>query len=393
MWRLGRVVCTAPRRPRAPFTDDSKHTIGGRTLTEALTEISPIQWDLILDRISEGNCVPFLGAAVNVRSRDESYPYAGLPLADKVAFDLVKKLTGLEVEELEKLSEVKSHPLFDNSRRKDLLRLTLKNLARVALHVDVESNFDFKYLLSLLQKSLSVENTPSKLLETIACIETLNLIVTTNYDRLMENALEKIHRPYELVVQPIDGFTVSSQKKLRERLTQARTESRLILYKIHGTFPDAPPAKGDAALKAPTEPDAEEGGGEADTTAPQSSRIIITEDDYIKFLTVIGEKGAGVPTLIRADIISSTLLFLGYSLEDWDFRTIYKSLVETLSPDERPTSYAIQKDPPLFWVKYWQSKRVDIRDMDVYRFADELKKKCQEKGLYREEWGADAGGE
>ena len=325
-----------------------------------------MQWDLILRRMSKGRCVPFLGAAVNVRSRDETYPYVGLPLAEKVALDLVNKLMALDAKELREVAEVTAHAPFEHSRR-DLLGLRLYNLARVALHVDVDSNFDFDYLLSLLQESLSGENKPSKLLETLACIETLQLIVTTNYDRLMENALEKIHRPYELVVQPIDGFKGAAQDWVINGLPHVRNEAKLILYKIHGTFPDA--------------------------TTPKTSRIIITEDDYIKFLTVVGAEGKGVPPVIRSDMVDGTLLFLGYSLEDWDFRTIYKGLIEELSPDDRRTSFAIQKDPPTFWVDYWKSKGVIICDMDVYKFADELKQRCQEKGLYREGWGTEAGGE
>jgi hypothetical protein len=274
-----------------------------------------------------------------------------------------------------------------------LLRLTLHNLARVALHVEVETNFDFGHLLNLLQKSLSGESTPSKLLETIASVETLKLIVTTNYDRLMESALEKVHRPYERYVQPNDRVKGSAQRVVHDRLNQALRDTKLILYKIHGTFPDASPAKGDESLQAPAEQGAEEGGGEADTTAPKPSRIIITEDDYIKLLTFIGIRDEGVPTLIWDRMVDSTLLFLGYSLEDWDFRTIYKGLIETLPLHNRRTSFAIQKDPPPFWVDFWKNKGVIIYDLDVYKFADELKKRCQERGLYRKGWGLDAGGE
>lgn len=125
---------------------------------------------------------------------------------------------------------------------------------------------------------------------------------------------------------------------------------------------------------------------------PKPARIIVTEDDYIKFLTIVGIKDVGVPALISQIIADSTLLFLGYSLEDWDFRTIYKGIHETLPNPDRRTSFAIQKDPPPFWVEFWRSKGVVIYDMDVYKFADDLKRRCQEKGLYREEWGVDEGG-
>lgn len=365
-----------------------------KSLTEPLTEIKPMHWDLILQRMSVGRCVPFLGAAVNVRSRDESYPYSGLPLADKVALDLVNKLMALDAKESKELADVTYHDAFKKFGREDLLRLTLHNLARVALHIEVESNFDFGYLLNLLQSSLSGEKKPSKLLETVACIETLKLIVTTNYDWLMENALEKIHRPFEPVVQPIDGFKGEAQTEIRERLLRSLTKTnRLILYKIHGTFPEVP-TEGDEILKGSPNQSAEEKSDGVDATlnTPKQPRIIITEDDYIKFLTVVGIKDVGVPSLIWQFMVDSTLLFLGYSLEDWDFRTIYKGLIETLPRSDRRTSFAIQKDPPPFWVDFWKSKGVVIYDLDVYKFADDLKRRCQERGLYREGWPADEGG-
>ncbi|MDT4898791.1 MAG: hypothetical protein QOH25_3868 [Acidobacteriota bacterium] len=354
-----------------------------------------MHWDIILRRMSLGRCVPFLGAAVNVRSRDENYPYAGLPLADKVALDLINRLMALDAKELKDLAEVKYHDSFKKYGREDLLRLTLHNLARVALHVEVETNFDFGHLLDLLRTSLSDDCEPSKLLKTIASIKTLELIVTTNYDRLMESALEKVHRTYESVVQPIDGFKGKAQKEIKERLSQALTKTkRLILYKIHGTFIDAPSLHSGEKLK---DSQAEVIKGQVDkiklpTTINKPPRIIVTEDDYIKFLTIIGIKDVGVPALISQIIADSTLLFLGYSLEDWDFRTIYKGIHETLPHPDRRTSFAIQKDPPPFWVDFWRSKGVIIYDLDVYKFADELKRRCQEKGIYRETWSVDEGG-
>ena len=54
-----------------------------------LTEIKPSHYNLIVDRISEGRCVPFLGAGVNASSKD----YKGLPLAYEVALHLVRGLT------------------------------------------------------------------------------------------------------------------------------------------------------------------------------------------------------------------------------------------------------------------------------------------------------------
>jgi SIR2-like domain len=166
----------------------------------------------------------------------------------------------------------------------------------------------------------------------------------------MERALEKANRPYELVVQAIDGFDADEQKDLMNRLSKP---NGVILYKFHGTFPGA-------------EPDPPAGRAH--------SRIIVTEEDYIKFLTVMGRGGEeGVPTMIKSRMIDSTLLFLGYSLEDWDFRTLFKGLIEDLPDKNRQyKSYAIQKNPPRFWQDVWARNNVTILNQDVHEFADEL---------------------
>jgi len=108
--------------------------------------------------------------------------------------------------------------------------------------------------------------------------------------------------------------------------------------------------------------------------------LVVTEEDYIQFLTVINDPLTGVPTHVASKLATSTLLFLGYSLEDWDFRTLYKALIEQrLSKYQRRTAFAIQWHPPEFWVKYWRAKGIVIYDCDVYDFAEELKRRYAER--------------
>jgi hypothetical protein len=151
-------------------------------------------------------------------------------------------------------------------------------------------------------------------------------------------------------VQPVDGFKGEEQA---EHLTNPPPEDVLVVYKIHGTFDDGvPPAPGE-----------------------RRPGVVITEEDYITFLTVITTPGAGVPTYVTSQFVGGSLLFLGYSLEDWDFRTLYKGLIEPLLPDERRTSFAIQWRPPKFWAHYWEQKGVVIYDLDIHAFAEELERR------------------
>jgi hypothetical protein len=166
---------------------------------------------------------------------------------------------------------------------------------------------------------------------------------------LLEDAypkeLARSRKPYQLVIQPVEGFTDEEGRRLQDN---PPADDVLVIYKIHGSFSDA-------------------------ATVHTGAGVLITEDDYVQFLTVINETMHGVPTHIVSRLTRSTVLFLGYSLDDWDFRTLHKVLVEQrLSKHQRRAAFAIQWQPPQFWVDFWKTKNVVIYDCDIYDFAEDL---------------------
>ena len=243
----------------------------------------------------------------------------------------------------------------------DLVKLRAHDLPRVALHIEARPG-GRNQLLTLLADILpDKEREPSPLLTTLAQLP-FRLIVTTNYDRLMERAFkQETNIEPIVVVQPTRGFKPKKQREWEQKLAQlvpatpsARgNDEPLILYKIHGTFGD------------------DEAG------------LVISEEDYIGFPTVAGtDSRRGMPPLIRQMVVDGNLLFLGYSLEDWNFRAIYKGLIEPLPDSKKRMSFAIQRRPSEFWANFWAKppKNVTIYDKDLYTFADELR---QEDGRVR----------
>lgn len=323
--------------------------------------IPTFHWNVIVDSIRSGKCVPFLGAGVNVSANG----YAGLRLGGAVADKLLRALVAeLDADVAENDDEDEQEELFQvrsaDSLREypQLLRVGAQDLARVALHVQVMGGSPV--LLDLLQRLLpETQREPSPLLEVLARLP-VRLIVTTNYDCLMERALtdvkldngETATKPIVLV-QPTDGFDAEEQAEntrfLSENLPQkgrARDPAEgepAIVYKIHGSFGD--PDRG----------------------------LVVTEQDYIDFLAAVSrDSTSGVPQQIAGAIQGSHLLFLGYGLEDWDFRTLYKVLVEEQEPNKKRMSFAIQRNPSPFWEELWREKKVQIYDMDLYDFASQL---------------------
>lgn len=284
------------------------------------TEIKPAHLDLIVDRFHDLQCVPFLGAGANVTNAARGYQ--GLLLGGEVADQLVKR--------------------FDYDGR------DARDLPRVALQYEfIRDRPDLiKNLKVILPHQVCA---PSPLLKTVAKLP-FRLIVSTNYDHLLERALDENARAFETIIQPLEGF--DSTPATTTRFENLEVYEHVLLYKIHGTF---------------------------ETKEPGPPPLLITEDDYIQFLTVVSIDNVGVPKLITKNLVPNTLLFLGYGLEDWDFRTIYKGLIEPLPKHQSRKSFAIQKDPSTFWVDFWKNKGVIIYNVDLYDFAEQLEEKYFEK--------------
>ena len=296
--------------------------------TRIPTRIPKLEMDQIVGQIRAGRCVPFLGAGANLSSRARRY--RGLPLGGHLA-------------------------------RKLAHRLEAKNSTLARLALEWEVRLDRWSLINFLTGELrhdppDLKCVPSPLLRVLAKIRTLKLVVTTNYDNLFEKDLNAEGRAgdYEVVVQPPQGFDATAD--IRDWLGSLQEQKKLIVYKIHGSF---------------AEP------GQTNEAPPP---LIITEDDYIEFLTVLGrgkgeegEKGKiGVPPRIITELVASSLLFLGYGLEDWDFRMLHKSLIGSLPWHASRKSIAIQKASAEYWRNYWIEKKVRIFEIDLYDFVDQL---------------------
>jgi hypothetical protein len=314
----------------------------------ALKAIEPANWKVLLKSIHDGDCVPFLGAAANLGGGGTK-----IPTGVELALEIAGAITGEAVKSLDDLvTVVPKHPVLKD--RKELVRLDLSELARVSLYY--RRQLGAKDFLDDVRDRIINDSEPAPLLQLLGRLP-FKLIVTTNYDYMMETALGE--RPFLRVVQPVRGFGEERGAAVNKELTDF---DGVRLYKLHGEFPKPP---------LPGEQLPEHDGN--------SSPIIITEEDYIQFLTVLREPTRGVPTWIQAQIPQSRILFLGYGLEDWDFRTLYEGLVAPVPQYQKPQSIAIQWDPPGFWVDYWESRGVRIYEMDIQEFAKQLRDKYVEK--------------
>jgi len=142
----------------------------------------------------------------------------------------------------------------------------------------------------------------------------LPLYITTNYDSFMYRALQMVNPPEKVSREFCQWHLAGGTKKPKKvKIPQATSESPLV-YHLHGVL-DVPDS------------------------------IVITEDDYLDFLMYISEDPELIPPQIQRVFTNSSLLFLGYSLDDTDFKLILRRMASYLHRSEGPRHVAVQIAP------------------------------------------------
>jgi SIR2-like domain len=70
--------------------------------------------------------------------------------------------------------------------------------------------------------------------------------------------------------------------------------------------------------------------------------LVLTEDDYLDFLVSISRRPELIPPRIHEALAGSSLLFIGYQLADWDFRVLFRWIVEAIDRSDRYLNLTVQ---------------------------------------------------
>jgi hypothetical protein len=77
--------------------------------------------------------------------------------------------------------------------------------------------------------------------------------------------------------------------------------------------------------------------------------LVLSEDDYLDFLVEFSKQLSDnriIPPYLRGGLARSSLLLLGYRLQDWDFRVLFRGvIISAQEAKERGFNVAIQFDP------------------------------------------------
>jgi hypothetical protein len=281
--------------------------------------------EIILREFRRGKVVPFLGAAasrVGFRVEDSAKFFPG-----------GRELTGI-------LARAAEFPVSGDA--------SSDSLAKVASYYVNQSSRGA--LRGHLRDVFCKEGYQANgLHDLIARLANGTVIVTTNYDTLLEQAFKAIGKPYDLAVYPADNDEY---------------RNAILLWKDGATEPE---------IVKPNQLDVDEIGkrnliykmhGSICRDAEKWDSYVITEEDYVEFLSRMSN---AVPAAFRRYFSSRAFLFLGYSLRDWNLRVL---LNKVTAPTIK--SWAILKKPAIEEMVLWNSRNVVLFDESLEDFVQNM---------------------
>jgi hypothetical protein len=301
--------------------------------------LRPETWETLVDAVSHKECTPFLGAGVAV-------PY--LPRGAQLAEELAKEF---------------DYPLDD-----------VTNLARVT-----------QYIASRHQPSYAKRRVCERITDAQADADRqlngrlpqahvalawfqLPLYVTTNYDDYLQRAVSAAVTgpPTVEVCRWNDRLALD----LPKYSAKAPTAEKPLIFHLHGHV-------------------------------SEQNSVLVTEDDYIDFVVSLTQRREKtdpvIPHYVRRALGNTNLLFIGYSLEDWNFRVLLRHIMrqQNIQLHDRYRSLSIQfastnLDPEKrrraeeFLERYLQTtSAIDVYWGDAGTFLCDLQRRVAERPTAR----------
>lgn len=271
------------------------------------------KWPALLNNIQSGRCTPILGPGLTewlVGSRRE--------IAARWSEQFGYPMDPTSRESLPQVAQylaVDQDPSFMRNKLEEYLRAEINRRFGATLPAS-HDNLPLDKAISAAGTQLAT----SPVTETIRALASLPLpiYVTTNPGNLLADALTAVgKRPVvelcrwnDHVEQIPSIFDTAREPDYRP------TPERPLVYHLFGRL-----------------------------SVPDS--LVITEDDYFDYLIGVTSRNDLIPAVVRRSLTDAALLFLGFDLDDWDFRVVFRSIMSREGGNRRAryAHVAAQIDP------------------------------------------------
>lgn len=280
----------------------------------------------IVQSINDGKCILFLGAMASAATppKRSRFVYTDHPPSGK------------------KLSET----LATQFKYPDVDR---NNLQRVSLFVQTLPAERRSGLIDAIRSQISGSKfNPSPALYMLAALP-FRFIITTNYDHLFEKALRSVKSREGVPKDPIIRIYDPKRTGPPDHVTLDPPEDKPVVLKLHG-----------------------------DIDRPES--IVVTEEDYITFIYKMGSPHQHpIHQNIRSRMMEWPVLFIGYSLRDYNLRLLFRTLRWNVDEAIYPLSFSVDPFPDNLIVSVYQNGAEPIINFirqDLWHFVPALYEAC-----------------
>ena len=223
------------------------------------------------------------------------------------------------------------------------------NLQRVSLYYQFREGGSRQSLVQAITEEITGPDiVPSPALKMLAALP-FSIVITTNYDHLVDIALSRANTRDGRPKEPIRRIYDPNRPGPPEPVPLDPTEEKPILLKLHG-----------------------------DIDNPAS--IVVTEEDYIVFIQRMSVRHLHpIHENIRARMNTWPILFIGYSLKDYNLRLLFRTLRWHVDTANFPLSFSVDPSPDHLIVSIWQhgeKPMVSFIREDLWNFVPALYKVC-----------------
>lgn len=275
--------------------------------------------ETLIERISQGKVLPLISNAVSNRLVFDSHRELVEEWADFIDYPLDDRHNLTHMTQFQSVMskadpDIKADNDYIKETYLDFLQMALLSIADEELVEALKEDANLA-ALSFSQKAERLEYPPFEegqhnLLLLLADLP-LPIYLTTSYHSFVEAALLKAGKSPRSEICHWHPRLKSLPSVFSADPDYVPTPQEPLVYHLHGL-----------------------------DKYPQS--LVLTEDDHLDFLVTISRDIDAVPVRIRQALADSSLILLGYSLRDWDFRVIFRGMIKPSTVQNRPKSVFIQ---------------------------------------------------
>ena len=265
------------------------------------------KWPTLVRAIQDGKCTPILGSGLLERllgsQREIARRWAedfGFPLAPHYRDDLPQVAQYLTTDQ--------DASFVFSELGKSLSRELLARFG-AGLTPDQQAAPFHELLTTVWQgRQGSAASDPHAVLAALP----FPIYLSTNPDDLLAVALRAAGRTPEVVICPWNSYGEHSQDDYLALPSAAQP----LVYQLFGRIAE-----------------------------PES--LVLTEDDYFRYLIGVTSNANLIPDVVLRALTDTALLFVGFRLEEWNFRVLYQSVINQPGRQRRRryTHVAVQLDP------------------------------------------------